>query len=145
MTATAELFSCLKAPSAALPAAVGSQDTATTEGIISFSVVEKFAKPCHSKRPLARDTVLRRGWKAQQRKCGPCKSDTFPRQLLWDLLGEHGSAMSFSLLALLGVNFILSSHPSLQLDEETAAAPFGDQSFSRQQRPPRRLLPWLPW
>lgn len=57
MAATAELFSCLKAASAALPAAVGSQDTATTEGIISFSVVENFAKPCHSKRPLARDTV----------------------------------------------------------------------------------------
>lgn len=82
MAATAELVSCLKAASAALPAAVGSQDTAATEGLISFLVVENFAKPCHAKRPLARDTVPRRGWKAQQRKCGPCKSDTFPRQLL---------------------------------------------------------------
>lgn len=82
MAVTAELFSCLKAASAALPAAVGSQGTAATEGIISFSVGESFAKPCHSKRPLARDTALRRGWKAQERKCGPCKSDTFPRKLL---------------------------------------------------------------
>lgn len=64
MAVTAELFSCLKAASTARPAAVGSQDTATTEGIISFSVVENFAKPCHSKRALARDTALRRGWKA---------------------------------------------------------------------------------
>lgn len=31
------------------------QEAATTEGTVSSSVAEKFAKPCHGKRPLAQE------------------------------------------------------------------------------------------
>lgn len=41
--------------------------------------------------------------------------------------------------------FFPSFSSLFQSEGETAAALLGDQSFSRQQRPPRRLLPWLPW
>lgn len=68
MGITVELFSLLRAASTALPAAVGPREAAATAGTISSSVVEKFAKPCHSKGPLAWDTALRGSWKAQERK-----------------------------------------------------------------------------
>lgn len=59
MGITVELVSLLRTASTALPAAVGPQEAAATEQTISSSVAEKFAKPCHSKRPLAKDTALR--------------------------------------------------------------------------------------
>jgi len=68
------LVSLLGAASAALPAAAGPQEAAATEGTISSLAAEKFAKPCHSKRPLAQDAAPREGWKGQERKCGPWKS-----------------------------------------------------------------------